>query len=104
MFTGDKLEKKICCHFTYYPNIVQSVTIRTCDKHYSASTLSKSINRHMKERELNKDSGQVIFSYIPIKGKFLYTDSIDNRAGISAYLVGTMETINSDRNNNSERN
>ena len=69
---GDKHEKKICCHFTYYPNIVQSVTIRTCDKYYSVSTLSKSINRHMKERELNKDSGTIIFSNIPIKGEILY--------------------------------
>ena len=55
--TGDKHEKKMCCHFTYYPNVVQSVTIRTCDKYYSASTLSKSIHKHLTERELNKYSG-----------------------------------------------
>ena len=68
----DKQEKKICCHCTYYPNIVQSVTIRTCDKHYSASTLSKPINRHMKERELNTDSETIIFTNIPIIGEILY--------------------------------
>ena len=69
---GDKQEKKICCHFTYYPNIVQSVTIRTYDKNNSTSTLSKSINRHMKERELNKDSGTIIFLNISIIEEILY--------------------------------
>ena len=71
-YMGDKHEKKICCHCTYYPNIVQSVTIRTYDKNNSTSTLSKSINRHMKERRLNKVSGTVIFLNIPFIGEFLY--------------------------------
>ena len=70
--TADKHEKKMCCHCTYYPNVVQSVTIRTCDKYYSASTLSKSINRHMKENELTKDSGTIILLNIPIIGEILY--------------------------------
>ena len=70
--TGNKQEKKICCHCTYYPNIVQSVTIRTYDNNNTTSTLSKSINRHMKERRLNKVSGTVIFLNIPVIGEFLY--------------------------------
>ena len=102
--TGDKQEKKICCHCTYYPNIVQSVTIRTYDKNNSTSTLSKSINRHMKENRLNKVSGTIIFLNIPIIGIFC-TDTIDNRAKFSAYWFGTpMETINLDRNNHSTHN
>ena len=66
------MKKIYCCCCTYYPNIVQSVTIRTCDKNNSASTLSKSTNRHMKERGLNKASGPIIFSNIPTIGEFLY--------------------------------
>ena len=71
-YIDDKHEKKILLLLYYYPNIVQSVAIRTCDKHYSASTLSKSINIHIKERELNKNSGTIIFSNIPIIGEILY--------------------------------
>ena len=70
--TGDKHENKILLLLYYYPNIVQSVTIRTYDKNNSTSTLSKSIKRHMKERRLNKVSGTVIFLNIPIIGEFLY--------------------------------
>ena len=70
--TGDKQENKILLLLYYYPNIVQSVTIWTCDKNNSASTLSKSTNRHMKERRLNKVSGPIIFSKIPIIEEFLY--------------------------------
>ena len=71
-YIDNKHEKKMCCHFTYYPNVVQSVTIRTYDKNNSTSTLSKSINRHMKERRLNKVSGTVIFLNISIIGEILY--------------------------------
>ena len=71
-YIDDKLEKTICCCCTYYPNVVQSMTIRTCDKNYSTFLPSKSINRHMKERELNKDSGTIIYLNIPIIGEFLY--------------------------------
>ena len=63
--------KNILLLLYYYPNIVQSVTIRTCDKNYSTSPLSKSTNRHMEERGLNKVSGPTIISNIPIIGEFV---------------------------------
>ena len=59
-YIGDKLERILWLLY-YYPDIVQSVTKRTCDKDYSASHLKKSMNRHMKERKLNKDSRTIIF-------------------------------------------
>ena len=73
-YMGDKHEQQIVLLLYYYPNVVESVTvtIQTCDKNYSTSPLSKSINRHMKEKKLNKDSGQIIFLNIPNIGKFLY--------------------------------
>ena len=71
-FTGTKQITKSCCNFTYYLNVVQSMTIRICDTNYSVSTISKSIHSHMKERELNKDSGTVMFLNIPLIGEILY--------------------------------
>ena len=71
-YMGDKHEKKICCNCIYYPNVVQSVTKRTHERNYSASTSSNSMNKHIKERKLNNDSGPIGFQNIPIKEEFLY--------------------------------
>ena len=89
--TGDKHEKKMVCHCTYYPNAVQSVTIQTCDKNSSTSTLSKTLNRHMKERKLNKVSGPIILFQTSLLWENFCKGTIDSRAKFSPYLFGTME-------------